>query len=169
MASPKKSLTLFDKIDEKLTPKKVKEAKERLNRRQRRRNKKELEVESVQPFTGSKMKKERLAKNKAEKEEVVDTFDVKKETKVPPITPTDVIVDEANKKTESVAQADLDLKFWQQNAAFSVGDRDGQPWTAERWAVAIEELDARWSDLDSSMAGLITKAAAGNLSWVDNE
>jgi len=61
MASPKKSLTLFDKIDEKLTPSKVKAAKERLNRRQRRRDKKEKEVESVQPFTGPKMKKERLA------------------------------------------------------------------------------------------------------------
>ena len=70
MASPKKSLTLFDKIDEKLTPSKVKAAKERLNRRQRRRDKKEKEVESVQPFTGSKMKKERLAKNKAEKEKI---------------------------------------------------------------------------------------------------
>ena len=70
MASPKKSLTLFDKIDEKLTPSKVKAAKERLSRRQRRRDKKEKEVESVQPFTGPKMKKERLAKNKAEQEKI---------------------------------------------------------------------------------------------------
>ena len=66
MASPKKSLTLFDKIDEKLTPKKVKEAKERLNRRQRRRNKEAKPFEAG--VAGPQLRAERLAKNKAEKE-----------------------------------------------------------------------------------------------------